>query len=123
MDNQRGLTIVLWVIVLFGIFFLARGLTGKAVLDLTTSDQCVSDNLCSDGKICCYGMCYTPNVCSQLSSSILEKPQQEKNYLVDIGFGLLILMAVLIAFYGIHNRKNGDEKIRKVSKGKRKKKR
>ena len=87
MENQRGLTIVLWVVVLFGIFFLARGLTGKAVLDLTTSDQCNSHNLCSYGEICCNNLCYTAQTCSQITNSNLEKPQVEKNYLVDIGPG------------------------------------
>jgi hypothetical protein len=122
MDKERGLTVVLWVVVLFGIFFLARGLTGKAVLDLSASDQCISDNLCSSGMVCCYGTCYTPEVCSQIKNSINEEPKMQIGYLFDIGLGLLVLLAILIAFYAFHNRKGEKREVSKVKRLKRKKK-
>jgi len=121
MENQRGLTIVLWVIVIFGIFFLARGLTGKAILDITASDQCTSNQNCSSGNICCNGMCYGSQICSQITNTTLEKPEQEKNYLFDTGLGFLILIAVLIAFYGINRKSN--TRVNKISKRKNRKKR
>jgi len=121
MDNQRGLTIVLWVVVLFGIFFLARGLTGKAIQDISVSDNCQTDQDCSTGNVCCNSMCYTPEVCSQITSPSLEKPQKD-NFLFDIGFGFFVLVAVLIAFYGV-NRKNNKKLYRSSRKKTRKHKR
>lgn len=109
MENERGLTVVLWVVVLFGIFFLGRGITGK-VISNTSLDSCITDDSCSSGMICCLnqddsGMCYSPETCSQITNSKLEKPETNRNSMFDIGLGLLVLIAVLIAFYGI-NRKS-----------------
>jgi hypothetical protein len=121
MEHKGGLLIVLWIVVLFGAFFLARGMTGKAITDLSISDQCVFDKDCSSGKICCNAMCSTPEVCNEITNfSLNEIPQKESNYMFDIGLGFFILIAVLVAFFAVHRK--SEVKVKKISKGKRRKK-
>jgi len=127
MENQRGLVIALWIVVLFGAFFLARGLTGKAIME-TTSDTCSLNIDCDSGKICCVfqdgrGRCYEPEICSAINSQEVEKPKTEREYLQDIGLGLLILLTVLIAFYGIEKRSMRKEVKVSGKKSRKKKKR
>ena len=113
MEHKKGLMIVLWVVVLFGAFFLARGMTGKAITDVSISDQCVFDKDCSSGKICCNAMCNLPEVCNEIkNSTITQIPQKESNYMFDIALGFFILIAVLLAFFAVH--KKSEVKVKKV---------
>jgi hypothetical protein len=113
MEKERGITIVLWVIVIFGIFFLARGLTGNVVLEV--SNNCSMNSDCETNFMCCNGFCNPVDICKKLGNS-QEKPKSD-NFMFDIIFGTLILIAVLIAFYGINRKIRGSE-VRKSRKKK-----
>lgn len=114
MELKKELTLVLWIVALFGIFLLGRGITGNAIMNsYTTNDYCIEDRDCSNGKICCYyesgkGMCSEAKMCEELFSK--ENPEIRKDYSSDMIIGLLIIASVLIAFYV-----NSKEK-RKISK-------
>ena len=118
MDLKKEFVIVIWVIALVGIFFLARGITGKVIMGSYTSlDECNSNIDCSNEKICCLsnngiGMCTLPEACQQLSNQN-ERPQRDSNSF-DIVLGLLILICVLLAVYSATRNKPKD--IKKVSK-------
>ena len=118
MENERGLTIVLWIIALVGMFFLARGMTGNVIMNsYSLSDSCSSDKECSAGKICCFysgnGVCSDHSMCQELNGNVKETPQMNRGYLFDIGFGLLILIAVLIAFYSVNRRNRFSKSVSK----------
>ncbi len=121
MGYQKELTLVLWVIALFGMFFLARGITGNIVANsFIISDTCTNDKECPTNKICCVingiGSCSTSEICNQLIDYNKEKPLSKANNF-DIGLGLLILLCILIASYStLRARKN---KFRHVKKAKR----
>jgi len=93
-------------------------LTGRVIQDSTVSDNCHTDQDCSGSNICCNNMCYTPEVCSQITNTTQEKPQKD-NFLFDIGLGFLVLIAVLIAFYHVNKKterkfyRSSRKKIRK----------
>lgn len=120
MNNQKGLTLVFWIIALVGMFFLARGMTGKVIMSsYSASDYCIEDKECSTGKICCYyeagrGMCGEPQICEEISLFAREEPKAY-NYSADIGLGLLILISILIALYGATR---NQKKAKRISKRK-----
>ncbi len=122
MELKREVTLVLWVIALAGMFFLARGMTGKVIMSsYSAADYCIEDKECSSGKICCFyeagrGMCGEPQRCEEVSVFARENPQKTYNYSADIGVGLLIILAVLIALYGATRNKKEAKKISKRKK-------
>ncbi len=123
MEYQKELTTVLWVIALFGMFFLARGITGNIVASsYSISDSCTNDKECSADKICCVingvGNCNPVDLCNELKDkfSNQEKPLS-KDYNFDIGLGLLILLCVLIASYS--TLRASKNKLRNKKKAKR----
>ena len=127
MDTKKELMIVMWVIVIFGAFFLAKGLTGKVIMDVTASDFCSSDTNCSTGKVCCYfmenkGYCNTKEICSQIKSDY-EKPQANNDYTFEMILGVLILIAILIGFYAVNRNIKEKVKVSKKKTVKKKKKR
>ena len=127
MDNKKELMIVMWIIVIFGAFFLAKGLTGKVVMDVTASDFCSSNANCSTGKVCCLfmenkGYCNTIDVCYQ-SKLNYEKPQVKNDYTFEMILGVLILIAILIGFYAVNRNKKQNKKIIKKKTVKKKKRR
>lgn len=125
MEYEKELTIVLWVIALFGIFLIARGITGNVIANsYSISDSCTDNKECQPNKICCIvngvGMCSDINMCQQLKEFAKEKPEANKNYTSDIILGLLILMCVLLAVYSA-TRKINKSKVKKVIRKKRRK--
>ncbi len=123
MEYQKELTVVLWVIALFGMFFLARGITGNIVANsYTISDYCTNDKECPTNKICCVingkGSCSTLEACSEIKDYNREKPLAKANNF-DIGLGLLILLCVLIASYSALKVRKNKSKINKKAKRRR----
>lgn len=121
MDAKKELVIVLWVIVLVGAFFLAKGITGNAIGN-TSSDYCTKDMDCVTGKVCCVnangiGMCNQNNfLCDRLTDNKAENPMK-KSYFFEIILGILILFCALVALYandrGYGKKKKGKKTIRK----------
>jgi len=125
MKLEKELTIVLWIIALFGIFLLARGITGNVIANsYSISDSCSVDKECQPNNICCVingiGMCNDLDMCQQLKDFAKERPEYEKNNISDIILGALILLCVLLAVYSA-TRKINKYKVKKVTRKKKRK--